>query len=195
MSWKRSSAATATHRISSRATTPTTMHQLMAATLDTVVADNPAHPDASARANGFTVRPRWPMIVLRSPKGWTGPKVVDGKRTEGTFRSHQVPMGDMATIPATSSILREVDEELSSARSCSTRLAGLFPNWPNWRPKGARRMGANPHANGGLLLRDLRLPDFRDYAVEVPQPGCGHGRGHAGAGQVHPRRHEAQRKR
>jgi len=147
---------------------PTEMHQLMAATLDTVIA-NIQGIQRDARANGFKVRPRWPMIILRSPKGWTGPKVVDGKPTEGTFRSHQVPMGDMSH-PGHVKILekwmksyrpQELFDKTGKLRSELAELA----------PQGTRRMGANPHANGGLLLRDLRLPDFRDYAVKVPKPG------------------------
>ena len=147
---------------------PMTMHQLMAATLDAVVADIRRIQD-DARANGFRVRPRWPMVILRSPKGWTGPKTVDGMATEGTFRSHQVPMGEMSHpghLEALETWLRsyrpqELFDETGTLRS---ELAALAP-------KGQRRMSANPHANGGLLLCDLRLPDFRDYAVRVPMPG------------------------
>ena len=147
---------------------PMTMHQLMAATLDAVVADIRRIQD-DARANGFRVRPRWPMVILRSPKGWTGPKTVDGMATEGTFRSHQVPMGEMSHpdhLEALETWLRsyrpqELFDETGKLRSALADLA----------PKGQRRMSANPHANGGLLLCDLRLPDFRDYAVRVPMPG------------------------
>ena len=148
---------------------PREMHQLMAATLDVVVADI-RRIQCDARASGFKKRPRWPMIVLRSPKGWTGPKVVEGKPTEGTFRSHQVPMGEMCR-PGHVKLLeqwlksyrpRELFDETGKLRA---ELADLAP-------QGARRMSANPHANGGLLLRDLRLPDFRDYAVKVPKPGA-----------------------
>ena len=147
---------------------PMEMHQLMAATLDVVVADIRSI-QRDARANGFNERPRWPMIILRSPKGWTGPKVVDGKPTEGTFRSHQVPMGEMSH-PGHLKLLEkwmksyrphELFDETGKLRSELAELA----------PKGERRMSANPHANGGLLLRDLRLPDFGDYAVKVPKPG------------------------
>jgi len=147
---------------------PMEMHQLMAATLDIVV-DNIQSIQLHARANGFKDRPCWPMIILRSPKGWTCPKVVDGKPVEGTFRAHQVPMGDMSH-PGHVKILekwmksyrpQELFDKTGKLRSELAELA----------PKGTRRMGANPHANGGLLLRDLRLMDFRDYAVKVPQPG------------------------
>ena len=147
---------------------PAKMHQLMAATLDTVVADI-ANIQRGARANGFGERPRWPMIILRSPKGWTGPKVVDGQPTEGTFRSHQVPMGEMnktGHLELLETWMRsyrpeELFDETGRLRSELAELA----------PKGNSRMSANPHANGGLLLRDLIVPDFRDYAVAVPKPG------------------------
>ena len=147
---------------------PEKMHQLMAATLDTVVTEIQRIQN-EARANGFKTRPCWPMIILRSPKGWTGPKVVDGKPTEGTFRSHQVPMGEMSH-PGHVEILetwmrsyrpQELFDKSGKLRSELAELA----------PQGQRRMSANPHANGGLLLKDLRLPDFRDYAVKIPKPG------------------------
>jgi xylulose-5-phosphate/fructose-6-phosphate phosphoketolase len=147
---------------------PPAMHQKMAATLDRVIGEIKAI-QADARKNGFTKRPRWPMIVLRSPKGWTGPKEVDGQKTEGSWRSHQVPMGDMSK-PGHVKLLETwmknyKPEELFDA---SGRLVPALADLP---PKGERRMSANPHANGGLLLKDLRLPDFRDYAVKVPSPG------------------------
>ena len=147
---------------------PTKMHQLMAATLDTVIADIQGI-QRDARAKGFKVRPRWPMIILRSPKGWTGPKVVDGKPTEGTFRSHQVPMGDMSH-PGHVKILEKWLESYRP-RELFDKAGKFRPELAELAPKGARRMSANPHANGGLLLRDLRLPDFRDYAVKLPKPG------------------------
>jgi xylulose-5-phosphate/fructose-6-phosphate phosphoketolase len=148
---------------------PETMHQLMAGTLD-VVFDEIAHIQMTARESGFTARPAWPMIVLRSPKGWTGPKEVDGLKTEGSWRSHQVPIADLAKKPGHVTLLgewmksykpEELFDEKGTFRSELAELA----------PKGQRRMGANPHANGGLLLRDLRMPDFRDYAIEVKNPG------------------------
>jgi xylulose-5-phosphate/fructose-6-phosphate phosphoketolase len=148
---------------------PEKMHQLMAATLDAALADIRKIQE-SARVRGFKERPRWPMIILRSPKGWTGPKVVDGKQVEGTFRAHQVPMGDMKH-PGHVKIL---EKWMKSYRpqELFDKTGKLRPELAELAPKGNRRMGANPHANGGLLLRDLRLPDFRDYAVKVPKPGA-----------------------
>jgi xylulose-5-phosphate/fructose-6-phosphate phosphoketolase len=146
-----------------------TMHQQMAATLDAVVADIKTI-QREARTKGFKKRPRWPMIVLRSPKGWTGPKVVDGKRAEGTFRSHQVPMGDMSH-PGHVKLL---EKWMKSYRpqELFDRTGRLLPELADLAPTGDRRMSANPHANGGLLLHDLRLPDFRDYALKVQKPGA-----------------------
>ena len=148
---------------------PTQMHSLMATALDTAVAEI-VRIQQDARANGFIGRPRWPMIVLRSPKGWTGPKEVDGKQTEGSFRSHQVPMGDMSR-PGHVKIL---EDWLKSYRpqELFDDTGRLIPELAALAPLGKRRMGANPHANGGLLLRDLVLPDFRSYAVAVTQPGA-----------------------
>jgi xylulose-5-phosphate/fructose-6-phosphate phosphoketolase len=148
---------------------PTRMHRDMATTLDTIVGEISSIRTA-ARATGRVTRPRWPMIVLRTPKGWTGPKEVDGKKTEGHWRSHQVPFSDLATNPAHVTLLEEwlksyrPEELFDQAGKLKPELAALAP-------EGPRRMGANPHANGGLLLRDLRLPDFHSYAVEVPRPG------------------------
>jgi xylulose-5-phosphate/fructose-6-phosphate phosphoketolase len=148
---------------------PERMHRLMAATLDRVIADI-QRIQADTRANGFRERPRWPMIVLRSPKGWTGPKEVDGKPVEGTFCAHQVPMADMSSPEH----LRILDEWMRSYRpeELFDEHGTFRPELAELAPEGPRRMGANPHANGGLLLRDLRLPDFHTYAVEVPTPGA-----------------------
>ena len=149
---------------------PPAMHELMAATLDTVVGEI-KRIQSSARTEGVTERPRWPMIVLRTPKGWTCPKEVDGKRVEDYWRAHQVPVTDMHTNPAHVRILEhwmksykpeELFDERGTLRSELTDLA----------PQGARRMSANLHTNGGTLLRDLRLPNFRNYAVDVPYPGA-----------------------
>jgi xylulose-5-phosphate/fructose-6-phosphate phosphoketolase len=148
---------------------PETMHQLMAATLDTVIQEI-KQIQADARTNGFTQRPQWPLIILRSPKGWTGPKEVDGKKTENYWRSHQVPFADMASQPEHVTLLESwmksyKPEELFDANGrFISELAELAP-------QGDRRMGANPHANGGVLLRDLKMPNFQDYAIDIPKPG------------------------
>ncbi|MGP6190719.1 MAG: phosphoketolase [Vulcanimicrobiaceae bacterium] len=148
---------------------PDRMHRLMAGTLERVLGEI-AEIQRRARSEGFTGRPRWPMIVLRSPKGWTGPKEVDGKLVEGTFRSHQVPLDDFVAHPERVAQLEawmksyRPEELFDSDGRFDPELAALAP-------RGERRMGANPHANGGLLLRDLLLPDFCDYAVAVPKPG------------------------
>ncbi|PKO32200.1 MAG: phosphoketolase [Betaproteobacteria bacterium HGW-Betaproteobacteria-7] len=147
---------------------PDVMHQLMAAAVDLAL-DEILDIQQRARQGGETIRPRWPMIVLRSPKGWTGPKEVDGKKSEGNWRSHQVPFSDMDN-PEHVHLLEDwlqsyFPRELFDAEGrLNAELAALAPT-------GERRMGANPHANGGALLHDLRLPDFRDYAVDVPSPG------------------------
>ncbi|MEO6528804.1 MAG: phosphoketolase family protein [Gemmatimonadaceae bacterium] len=148
---------------------PDDVHQQLAATLDTVVAEIKAI-QAKARAEGFTERPRWPMIILRTPKGWTGPKVVDGVPVEGTWRSHQVPLAELATKPEH---LTQLEEWLRSYRPDELFDANgsLIPELAALAPAGLRRMGANPHANGGVLLRDLVMPDFREHAVAVPSPG------------------------
>jgi xylulose-5-phosphate/fructose-6-phosphate phosphoketolase len=148
---------------------PETMHQLMAGTLDAIVGEIKSI-QSEARTHGFTTRPQWPMIILRSPKGWTGPKEVNGKKTEGSWRSHQVPFSDMANNPENITLLEEwmksyKPEELFDENGTFRQdLAELAP-------EGERRMGANPHANGGILLKELKMPDFRDYAVDVSNPG------------------------
>jgi len=149
---------------------PATMHQLMAATLDDVLA-HIGDIQASARRGGQWSRPRWPMIVLRSPKGWTGPKTVDGKQTEGSFRSHQVPLAGLADNP---DHLRQLEEWLRSYRpdELFDERGALRPDLADLAPVGKRRMSDNPHANGGLLLRDLVMPDFREYALPVDRPGA-----------------------
>jgi xylulose-5-phosphate/fructose-6-phosphate phosphoketolase len=148
---------------------PRKMHQLMASTLDAVVLDI-QRIKAAARRNGVKKRPLWPMIVLRTPKGWTGPKEIDGKRTEDYWRSHQVPMGDMDK-PGHIKILEQWMKSYKP-EELFTEVGEFKPALAELAPKGTRRMSANPHANGGLLLRDLRLPDFRDYAVKVTKPGA-----------------------
>jgi xylulose-5-phosphate/fructose-6-phosphate phosphoketolase len=149
---------------------PEAMHQLMAATLDSII-ERIKSIQRETRTNGFEQRMRWPMIVLRTPKGWTGPKVVDGKPVEGTFRAHQVPMGEMAEHPEHVKILEEWMQSYKP-QDLFDKTGKLVPELAELAPQGSRRMGANPHANGGLLLRELRLPDFRDYAVQVPAPGA-----------------------
>jgi xylulose-5-phosphate/fructose-6-phosphate phosphoketolase len=148
---------------------PEAMHESMASTLDDVV-DDIRRIQNRARAGGDE-RPRWPMIVLRSPKGWTGPRTVDGKPTEGSFRSHQVPLARLAELPAHLALLEDwlrsyrPEELFDESGALVPELAALAPN-------GTRRMSANPHANGGRLLRDLEMPDFRAYAVTVTAPGA-----------------------
>ncbi|MEG5033410.1 phosphoketolase family protein [Microcoleus sp. AT3-D2] len=148
---------------------PETMHQLMAATLDTAIGEIKAIQE-KARTEGYSGRPQWPMIVMKTPKGWTGPKEVDGKKTEDYWRSHQVPLSEMASKPGHVQLLEDwmksyKPEELFDEKG------KLIPELAELAPKGSRRMGANPHANGGLLLRDLKMPKFEDYAVDVQKPG------------------------
>jgi len=150
---------------------PTEMHQLMAATLDDVLAEiKKIQDNARTKSKGPIARPCWPMIVMKTPKGWTGPKEVDGKPTEGSWRSHQVPFAELAEKPAHLKLLEKwmksykPEELFDKTGKLKLELAELAP-------KGDRRMGANPHANGGKLLRDLKMPDFRNYAVAVPKPG------------------------
>ena len=148
---------------------PAAMHQLMAATLDTVLAEI-REIQHKARQGQSNERPLWPMIVLRSPKGWTGPKQVDGKKTEGSWRSHQVPI-DAMQKPGHLQLLEDWMRSYH-AEELFDRNGKLIAELAALAPCGARRMGANPHANGGALLQDLRLPDFRDYQVAVPAPGA-----------------------
>jgi len=147
---------------------PAAMHQLMAGTLDTVISEITAI-QRRAREEGDTTRPRWPMVVLKSPKGWTGPKVVDGLPTEGTWRSHQVPLGDVRGNPEH---LAQLESWLHSyrPRDLFDDAGTLVPELAALPPKSHQRMSANPHANGGRLLEELSLPDFRAYAVPVDQP-------------------------
>jgi len=149
---------------------PEEMHKLMAETMEKAI-DAIKRIQTNARAKHDAARPRWPMIVLRSPKGWTGPKVVDGLQIEGTFRAHQVPILVDAAHPDHVALLEswmksyKAEELFDDNGSLIEELAELAPT-------GDRRMGANPHANGGILLRDLRMPDFRQHAVNVPSPGA-----------------------
>jgi xylulose-5-phosphate/fructose-6-phosphate phosphoketolase len=147
---------------------PALVHQEMAAALDWAL-DEIARIKTIARSDHQAARPEWPMIVLRTPKGWTGPKKVDGQQVEGTWRAHQVPVDDLATKPEHLQIL---ESWMRSYRpqELFDKSGKLTPELADLPPRGARRMTANPHANGGELLKDLRLPDFRDYAVPVPKP-------------------------
>ena len=147
---------------------PMEMHEKMAAVLDTVIEEIRSIQKA-AREEGCTQRPRWPMIVFRSPKGWTGPKEVDGVQIEGSFHAHQVPvsMEKPEHLAILENWLRSYHPE-----ELFDETGRLIPELQALAPEGTRRMGANPHANGGLLLKSLRLPDFRNYAVEVPAPGA-----------------------
>jgi xylulose-5-phosphate/fructose-6-phosphate phosphoketolase len=148
---------------------PGPMHEAMSAALDASI-EEIGRAQAGARTHGKTGRPRWPMIVFDSPKGWTGPKLVGGKANEGTFRSHQVPLSDPAKNP---DHLRQLESWLRSYRpeELFDDHGRLKPELAALAPAGARRMGANPNANGGVLLRDLRMPDFTAYATDVPKPG------------------------
>jgi xylulose-5-phosphate/fructose-6-phosphate phosphoketolase len=148
---------------------PEAMHELMARTLDQAF-EEIHRIQNNARNNKDTTRPRWPLIVLRSPKGWTGPKVVDGLQNEGTFRSHQVPI---LVDPEHPEHLKLLESWMKSykAEELFDENGRLFPELAELTPKGNRRMGANPHTNGGVLLRDLRMPDFRIHAVNVTSPG------------------------
>ena len=147
---------------------PEAMHQLMAGTLDRVITEI-KNIQEQARKRGERKRPRWPMIILRTPKGWTGPKEVDGQKVEGTWRSHQVPMAGMKSAEH----LKILEDWMKNYRpdELFDATGKLVPELADLAPKGTRRMGANPHANGGLLLKDLRMPDFREYAVDVGKPG------------------------
>jgi xylulose-5-phosphate/fructose-6-phosphate phosphoketolase len=148
---------------------PLAVHQLMAGTLDAIVEEIRAI-QKEARAEGKVGLPRWPMIILRTPKGWTGPKVVDGLPVEGTWRAHQVPLDETRTNPQH---LKRLEEWMKSYKpeELFNQSGKLIPALADLAPKGDRRMGANPHANGGMLLKDLVMPNFCDYAVAVPKPG------------------------
>jgi xylulose-5-phosphate/fructose-6-phosphate phosphoketolase len=149
---------------------PALMHETMAATLDRAIEDI-QRIQSNARSNSDTTRPRWPMIVLKSPKGWTGPTAVDGLQVEGTFRAHQIPLRVDAGHPEH---LKQLESWMKSYKpeELFDERGRLRPELADLAPKGERRMGANPHANGGILLRDLRMPDFHEHAVQVPAPGA-----------------------
>ncbi len=167
---------------------PVAMHQAMAETMERCIGEIRA---IQRRARATPVpRPHWPMIVLRSPKGWTGPKEVDGKPVEGTFRAHQVPIADVKTAEH----LRLLEQWMRSyePEKLFDVEGKLRADLAALAPLGAKRMSANPHANGGALLRDLRLPDYRDYAVPVTAPWNGGSGIDPRAGRLHPRRDEVQ---
>ena len=169
---------------------PDTMHERMATVMESAIEDI-RRIQANARNKQDPSRPRWPMIVLKSPKGWTGPKVVDGLQIEGTFRAHQVPMlvdpEHPEHVPLLESWMRSYKPE-----ELFDQNGRLIPELADLAPKGDRRMGANPHANGGLLLHDLKMPDFHDHAVHVAAPGAVEGARYAGAGDFPARRVQAQ---
>src|SRR5262249_37316539 len=148
---------------------PEVMHQKMAATMEECVTEIRRIQEEARKSGKFT-RPRWPMIVLRSPKGWTGPKEVDGHKVEAFWRAHQVPRSGLHDNPAH---MKELEGWLKSYKpeELFDESGRLIPELRALAPKGNRRMGANPHANGGLLRKALRLPDFRDYAIKVDKPG------------------------
>ena len=148
---------------------PSAIHQLMAGTLDTIV-EEIKQIQYEARTNGFTKRPQWPMIILRTPKGWTGPKVVDGLQVEGTWRSHQVPLAELASKPEHVKMLEQWMKSYKP-EALFDESGKLLDELSELAPTGIKRMGANPHANGGLLLHDLKMPDFRKHALEVREPG------------------------
>jgi xylulose-5-phosphate/fructose-6-phosphate phosphoketolase len=149
---------------------PKTMHQLMADALDVALASIRAIQQDARQPGGNVRRPKWPMIVLRSPKGWTGPKEVDGLKVEGFWRAHQVPISDPRGKPEHLKLLESWMKSYQPETLFDAR-GRLVPELQALAPQGARRMGANPHANGGLLKRELKLPDYHAYAVEVPSPG------------------------
>ncbi len=168
------------------------MHELMATVLEKAIEDI-RRIQTNARNKSDTTRPRWPMIVMKSPKGWTGPKEVDGLKNEGTFRSHQVPLLVDAEHPEH---VQQLESWMKSYRpeELFDKNGKLNSDLAELAPKGERRMGANPHANGGLLLRDLRMPDYREHAVIVPSPGGVSAGDTFVLGEISARRGEAESK-
>ncbi len=148
---------------------PLEVHQIMAEVMEKAIGEI-REIQAKIRAKGFTKRPMWPMIVMRTPKGWTGPKEVDGLPVEGTWRSHQVPLAELATKPGHLKML-ETWMKSYKPEELFDKTGKLIPELAALAPKGDRRMGANPNANGGQLLHDLKMPDFRKYAIDVQSPG------------------------
>ena len=152
---------------------PDKLHQTLASTLDKVIAEI-KQIQTKARDSGFKERPMWPMIIFRTLKGWTCPKVVDGLPIEGTFRAHQVPITDFVKKPEHLKILEQWMKSYK-AKELFNKSGKLIPELAELAPKGERRMGSNPHANGGLLLKELKMPDFRDYALKITKPGVDEG--------------------
>ena len=152
---------------------PDKLHQLLASTLDLIIAEI-KQIQTDARKNGFKERPKWPMIIFRTLKGWTCPKVVDGLPIEGTFRAHQVPITDFVKKPEHIKILEQWMKSYK-ADKLFDKNGRLIPELAELAPIGERRMGANPHANGGLLLKELKMPDFRNYALKINNPGVDDG--------------------
>jgi xylulose-5-phosphate/fructose-6-phosphate phosphoketolase len=148
---------------------PKIVHQLMAETMNKVIEEIQAIQN-QARTNGISGRPKWPMIILRTPKGWTGPKEVEGLKTEDFWRSHQVPIADIQAKPERVKLLEDWMKSYKPQELFDSD-GRLIPELQELSPKRDHRMGANPHANGGRLLRQLKMPDFRDYAVDVSEPG------------------------
>lgn len=148
---------------------PEKMHQLMASTLEKTI-ESIRQMQSNARHKNDTTRPLWPMIVLNTPKGWTGPKEVDGLQIEGTFRAHQIPLLVDSVHPHHLHLLENWMKSYKP-EELFDESGRLLQELANLAPKGERRMGANPHANGGLILRDLVMPDFQNYKVDVPLPG------------------------
>jgi xylulose-5-phosphate/fructose-6-phosphate phosphoketolase len=148
---------------------PEEVHQSLAATLDTIL-EEIKQIQNEARTNGFTKRPTWPMIVFSTPKGWTGPKTVDGVQIEGTWRAHQVPLSELATKPEHIAILEQWMKSYKP-ETLFDETGKLIPELAELAPKNTSRMGANPNANGGLLIHDLKIPDFKVHAVDVSEPG------------------------
>jgi xylulose-5-phosphate/fructose-6-phosphate phosphoketolase len=148
---------------------PKVMHRLMYETLDRVI-DEIKDIQHDVRTNGIIKRPKWPMIILKTPKGWTGPKTVDGKKTENFWRSHQVPIGEMAAKPSHVKLLEKWMKSYKPEKLFDKK-GKLIPELADLPPRSKRRMSDNPHTNGGLLLKELKMPDFRNYAVKVPKPG------------------------
>ena len=173
---------------------PATMHRRMANALENALLRIRAIQKSARDGRAISERPKWPMIVLRSPKGWTGPKEIDGKKVEGSWRAHQVPIADPRSNPGHLKLLERWMRSYQPEMQFD-EIGRLQPELQALAPRSKRRMGANPHANGGLLKRELKLPDFSNYAVKVPRPRQHHRRSNTCDGAVSSRRHAAERRR